>query len=400
MVAVQHRRAVEQHRVVEQGALALLDRLEPAGDVGHLLHEEPIHLEPVGRVAVREQMVDHVVHPQVREPQRAVVVVQLEGGDPRGVGLEPEHQDVAHELHVLGDVLRDAVGRAGHVGLRQRRPPPLQLPLLAGIVDALLHVADRIEVLVELAAVVEADLPAQTLRIGQDGIEHTAVALLVGILEQPVEGQRRIDLQRRGGRRRRPRDVRAVEHRVVLVDRRVGLLAAQHQARHLGRPALGLGHELIEAGARADLAARGQRCPGKQVARLRTVDVPLQRLGIVEPADEHRLLAEVVQRGQHLTELHLCPLAARPPFLGVEPVAGEQHRHAHGRLAGRTPAGRRRVAPDREGLHPREGHGDADASKECAPIQGMLGHGSRGWRVEVILPTGGPFRGSAQIGDW
>ena len=213
-------------------------------------------------------MVDHVVHTEIRKPQRTVIVVQLEGGDPRGVGLESEHQDVAHELHVLGNVLRDAVGRAGHIRLGQRRPPALQFALLAGMVDALFHVANRVEILVELAAVVEADLPAQALRIGQDGIEHTAIALFVGILEQPVEGQRRINFQRRGSRRRGPRNVRAVEHRVVLVDRRVGLLAAQHQARHLGGPALRLRHKLVQAGARTNLATRGQGRSGEQVAGL------------------------------------------------------------------------------------------------------------------------------------
>ena len=138
-------------------------------------------------------MVDHVVHTKIREPQRTVVVVKLQRGDPSRVGLEPEHQDIAHELHVLGDVLRNAVRRAGHVGLRQRRPPSLQFTLLAGSVDALLHVTNGIEVLVELAAVVNANLPAQALRVGQNGIEHTAVTLFVGVLEQPVKGQRRIN---------------------------------------------------------------------------------------------------------------------------------------------------------------------------------------------------------------
>ena len=314
-------------------------------------------------------MVDHVVHTEIRKPQRTVVVVKLERGDPRRVGLEPEHQDVAHELHMLGDVLRDAVRRAGHVGLRQGRSPALQFALLASSVDALLHVANRIEVLVELAAVVDANLPTQALRVGQDGIEHTAVTLFVGVLEQPVKGQRRINFQRRGSRRRGPRDVRAVQHRVVLVDRRVGLLTAQDQARHLGGPALRLRHELVEAGARANLATRGQRRAGKQVAGLRAVDVSLERLGIVKASDEYRLLAEVLQRGQHLAQLHLRTLAPGPPFLGVKPIAREEHRHAHGCLAGRTLARRRRVAPDRERFHPGQRHGDADASEKRTPIE-------------------------------
>ncbi len=54
-----------QHRVVEQRALAFLDRVELAGDVGELLEEELVHLQPVGRVGVRQQVVDHVVHAEV-----------------------------------------------------------------------------------------------------------------------------------------------------------------------------------------------------------------------------------------------------------------------------------------------------------------------------------------------
>ena len=130
------------------------------------------------------------------------------------------------------------------------------------------------------------------------------------VLEQPVERQRGIQFQRRRRGRRTPRDVRAVDHRVVLVDRRVRLLAAEHQARHFGRSPVPLGHQLVDAGAGANLAARGQRRPGKQIAGLGAVDVPLQRLGVVQPADEEHLFAEVGQRREHLAELHL--LAARP----------------------------------------------------------------------------------------
>ena len=42
-----------------------------ARDVGELLDEELVHLQPVRRVGVREQVVDHVIHAEVREAQRA-----------------------------------------------------------------------------------------------------------------------------------------------------------------------------------------------------------------------------------------------------------------------------------------------------------------------------------------
>jgi ATP-dependent Lhr-like helicase len=83
----------------------------------------------------------------------------------------------------------------------------------------------------------------------------------------------------------------------------------------------------------------------------------------------HELLA--TKRGVQ-TELALArlrTLAPGPPFLGVKPIAREEHRHADGCLASRTLACRRRVAPDRQRFHPGQRHGNADASEKRAPIQ-------------------------------
>ena len=115
---------------------------------------------------------------------------------------------------------------------------PCNSPFLPALLDALLDVAHGVEVFVELALVGRADVPAQVLRVGQHGVEHALVAALHFVFEQPVEREGGIKFQRRRRRRRGPRDVRAVEHRIVLVDRRVRLLAAEHQARHLGRAAV------------------------------------------------------------------------------------------------------------------------------------------------------------------
>ena len=53
-----------------------------------------------------------------------------------------EYQDVAHQPHVLADVLRQAVGRAGDVRLVERGAPALELAGLAGRFDALLDFAN------------------------------------------------------------------------------------------------------------------------------------------------------------------------------------------------------------------------------------------------------------------
>ena len=87
---------------------------------------------------------DHVIDPrarlasvlrQVGEPQGAVVVVELERRDPRRVGLERQHHDVAHQPHVLGAVLRDPSGRPLPARLLQRRSPAQQLVPPAGAGD-------------------------------------------------------------------------------------------------------------------------------------------------------------------------------------------------------------------------------------------------------------------------
>ena len=71
-----------------------MNRVQLAGDIGELFEEEPIDLQPVGGVGVGEKVVDHEIYAEVGESQRAVVVVEFERGDARGVGLKTEHQKI------------------------------------------------------------------------------------------------------------------------------------------------------------------------------------------------------------------------------------------------------------------------------------------------------------------
>ncbi len=352
MVARQHAGAVQQYRVVQRGAFALADAIELGGDVGQLRQEELVHLQPVGRVGVRQQVVDHVVHPQVGEAQRRVVVVQLQRGDARGVGLETQHHNVAHQPHVLGDVLRYAVfgslgGRLGGDGLLT-----LQLAALAGAADAALNLAHAFQVFIQLALVAAPQILAEIARILAHRVEHAFLTLLHIVLEQTVEGQRRVQLQRGGCGRRAPRDVRAVQHGIVLVHRRVGRLAPQHQAGHLGIGTVPLRQHLVDAGARTDLAARSQGRARQEVAGLRAVDVALQGLGIEQAAHKQKLFAMRGEGFEHLAQLYRLAFALGPPFAAVEAVAreegGETERGAL-RLGGATGGGGLGVhAPDGE----------------------------------------------------
>ena len=141
---------------------------------------------------------DHVIHADVRKTQGTVIIVELECADARGVSLEGEHEDVAHQSHVLHDILRIPVLRARHVGLGERGPPALQFAAAAGALDPLFHFADGVQIFVELLLILPADVAPKIFGIAQYSIKYAAVAGLGFIFKQPIKRQRRIHLQRRG----------------------------------------------------------------------------------------------------------------------------------------------------------------------------------------------------------
>ena len=149
------------------------------------------------------------------------------------------------------------------------------------------------------------------------------------------------------------------------MNRRVRLLAAEDEARHLCRPAVALREELIDAGAGLDVAARGERGAGEEIAGLRAVDVSLEGFGVVKALDEEEAFAVVGDGSQHLAEFHLGTFAAGPPLAAVEAVAGEKHCQSQWRFARRLAAGRF-VAPNVDRLQPRERHRNAEAAEHRA----------------------------------
>ena len=277
-------------------------------------------------------------------------------------------------------------GGRGNVGLVEGWAPALHLAPVAGLLDALLDLAHRVQVLVQLVLIVGADVPPQAMGFVQHRVQHTPVSALDAVLEQPVESQGGVDFQGGGSRGRAPGDVRAVEHGVVLVDPRIGPFATDHQAGHLGGAPIALGHHLVEAGPGTNLAAVGQRRPGKQVAGLGAVDIALERLGIVEPADEEHSLAKIGQGFQHPAELHLFPLSLGPPLLAVKPVACKQHSQADRGLTGRAQARSGQSIPNRQRLHPGQRHGDAQPPQEFASRKRSVVHDRPRWIKREGLP--------------
>ena len=91
---------------------------------------------------------------QERIEQPGDVAAQQQRGDARLVGLEGQRDDVAHQPHVLADVLGQAVVGARH---RRRHPAAIARPRVglllrrAHVLRALLDLADAGQVFVELA---------------------------------------------------------------------------------------------------------------------------------------------------------------------------------------------------------------------------------------------------------
>ena len=116
----------------------------------------------------------------------------------RQVGLERDRHHVGHQLEVLGEIRRNAV-RLVHVRIDLR-------VVLFRLFDLPLDLADRGEVLVELALVGGSEVGLQLLRVVGDEIENAAAVLFFcgarfraqrgAVAEQPLEQRARIENRR------------------------------------------------------------------------------------------------------------------------------------------------------------------------------------------------------------
>ena len=194
-----------------------------------------------------------------------------------------------------------------------------------------------------------------------------SVAPAALVVEEAVEGQRRVDLHRHRRVGVLPGDVRAVGHRevrlVVAGDR---LLAAQHQARlrRSLRPrcAASTWSMLTPPVQHGPLLQGG---PREDVAGLARMDADARGVLVEQAGDDVQPRPERGQRLEALAQLHVGARPLGPPVLGVDAVAHEQGGEAL-RRRGRRRAGGRFAAPDRKRLQPGQGHRHADAAEEGA----------------------------------
>ncbi len=269
-------------------------------------------------------------------------------------------------------------------GHRQCRPAAIVGPVVgpvllgAGAVHPLLDFANAGQVLVELGLIRVADLALQSGGLVLDAVEDAGRPPAFLVVEEAVEGQRRVDLHRHRRVRILPGDVRAVGHReiglVVAGDR---LLASQHQARLCRLLAQMSGQHLIDADAAAQHRSLLQRRSREDVARLTGVDADAGG-GFVEQArDDVQPGTQRSQGREALAQLHVRAGAFRPPVLGVDAVAHEQDREPFGRSRGGR-AGSGLTRRERNRLQPGEGQRYPYAAEQraAADLLRLRGHRS------------------------
>ena len=136
-----------QDGAIQQRRAALVNRLHLLHEVGILLHVELIGFEVHGlnlrRVAVMgkvevQRAADAFDELEVHLRQ---IVVQHQAHHARLVHLEGEHDEIEHELHVGGHVLRNLVGRTWHVRLLQGGAPTFEALFLRSALNAFLDIA-------------------------------------------------------------------------------------------------------------------------------------------------------------------------------------------------------------------------------------------------------------------
>ena len=111
-VAVAQAAAVDDHRMVEQGALAIGRRLQLPEEAREELRVERIDLrhafDPFGVPAmVRERMM-RIRDANLRVRAQAAFAPHHHRDDPRRVGLERDDLQIEHQVHVVTVLRRDA----------------------------------------------------------------------------------------------------------------------------------------------------------------------------------------------------------------------------------------------------------------------------------------------------
>ena len=379
LVAVADAAAIEDQRLVEQGAVAVRRRpelLQEAGEQAHLVGvDHGVLLEPLRVQLVVRHGVVRVGDADFREALRGLLAPDEEGEDAGDVGLEGERLEVEHQPGVLVERLRDAhrpLQHLGQGGVGLRLGPP----------DAPLDFAHRVQVLRHARAVGGAERPLQPRHVLAHRVQDAAVvlqpdgALRLGasLPEQPLEDDARVVLHRERRRRGAPREGVGVDAAiaVVAVADDEAVLERQLQRRQRRLPADRGGGDLVGGGARPHVGALGPlrvdavQPDGARPRMLAVAVAPRLRLPVVEAGRDDHLVPHVRQRLEAAGERQRTALAGRGPLRHVRAVRdvdeAEPRRGLRGGLRQRGRGRNHRVEQ-------RQGHGGAHPAQEGPPRQ-------------------------------
>ena len=221
LVAVAHAAAVEEQRVIEQGAVAVRRGFQPIEEAREQPQVVGVDLGLLGHLLGDAVVVRHRVMPvrdaDLRIGERAELAGHHERRDARHVPLIGERHELEHQLDVLFPVLR-------HADRHRRRLEQMIGALALGLLDAPLDFADVLHVLAELGAIPR---PEAALEIGHalsHRVEDARVLREARLprggrravaAEHPLEDDARVDLHRERLRRRPPRDGAHVRAEVI-----------------------------------------------------------------------------------------------------------------------------------------------------------------------------------------
>ena len=251
--------------------------------------------------------------------------------------------------------------------------------VLLRLLDLPLDLADRVLVLVQLAAVRRSEAGHQLAAPLRDDVQDAGPLAGpagpgrrvegVRVAEEALESQPRVGLRGHGGGGGAPGDAVRVGAAVagVAVAHRAGLLASQLEGRQPGLRGQGLGHDLVGGDPVPDVRARGLLGvhAGEEAGggpRVVAGAVP-QLVGVVvgEPAQHQQVLAERLQRLQDAGEREGPPSSAGFQSGMMMPFGTYTKDSRTGRRGGRAGQGGRMASSNGQG------QGGARAPQERPP---------------------------------
>lgn len=370
--------AVEDGRVIEEGAIAVAGGLEAGDEVGEELGMVAVDLghffDEIGMTAVVSEGVVGVGDADFRIDADAAFAAHHHGGNAGEVGLEGDDLKVEHEADIVaeeeGDAARFFSGRDGN-------------RILLGFADTLFDFADRGEIFVELALIEGAQLAGDGLG-GVAGEVEDAIAIEsaagagggieAGIdrAEEAFKDGAGIDLDGHGGVGFFPGQgvgVGATGAGVAITDH-AGILAAQLKGSDTGLAGEVFGGYLIESSAGVDVGAGGVfgDGAGQETAAGLGVSAALGLFAgeVGETGDEGNVLAEGSERGEDALEFEAGAVGG--PILHDDAVGDINDGDAAGLRLG--------AAAGEGGLHgieEREADGDTGAAEKLAAGEGLTG---------------------------